>query len=90
MRYFKIATLFIIMAVLFTGCPKKQVVQPEPEPEPEIPFEEVFDFEGELLEFQDQRGRKHDRRFRRQSTVIQDIDIFIMDAIQSFHGQSDK
>ena len=41
MRYFKLTIFLIIIAALFTGCPKKQVVQPEPEPEPEIPFEEV-------------------------------------------------
>ncbi len=42
MRYFKIATLFIIMILLLAGCPRRQVVQPEPEEVPEeVPFEEV-------------------------------------------------
>ena len=40
MKKINIAILLTILIVLFSACPKKQVVQPEPEPE--VPFEEVI------------------------------------------------
>lgn len=41
MRYFKLAMLCILLIVLFTGCPKKQTVEPVEEIPEEVPFEEV-------------------------------------------------
>ena len=42
MRYMKIAISLFLLCVLFTGCPKKQVVEPVEEPiVEETPYEEI-------------------------------------------------
>jgi len=41
MRYFQLSILFVLILVLFMGCPKKQVVEPAEEALEEIPYEEV-------------------------------------------------
>lgn len=42
MRYAKIALSLVLMSVLFTGCPRKQVVEPVEEPiVEETPYEEI-------------------------------------------------
>jgi len=41
MRYIKLSIPFVLVLVLFMGCPKKQVVEPAEEALEEIPYEEV-------------------------------------------------
>lgn len=41
MRYLQLSILFVLIFVLFMGCPKKQVVEPAEEALEEVPYEEV-------------------------------------------------